>query len=102
MAYYDALSAVWTAGKPANAAGATYASNAPAATKLIAINAWTVPTGVASKAILAPSQIINAIVPADLTALLSTSTTAVFQTNSLKIQMLALLLAGGTVDASSG
>lgn len=42
MAYYDALVSVWTAGKPASATGATFAAGAPAATKLTAINGWTV------------------------------------------------------------
>ncbi len=102
MAYYDALISVWTTGKPAEATGSTYASNAPADTKLAAINAWTVVQATPNAALLTPSQIINAIVPADMTALLATTSAAVVNTNMLKLLMLILLLSGGTVDASSG
>lgn len=91
MAYYDALVAVWTAGKPAAATGSTYASNAPAATKLSAINAWTVAKGSADRARLVPSDILNAIVFADLAAL-----------TQLQVSQLSTLLSGSLVDASSG
>lgn len=60
------------------------------ANKLVAINGWTVPAS-AQKAVLTPSAIINAIVPADLAAL----TTA-------QVTLLSLCLQGSTVDASVG
>lgn len=60
------------------------------AQRLTALNALTV-TGPAQKALLTPSQIINAVVPADLAAL----TTA-------QVSILTLVLQGSTVDGSVG
>ncbi len=78
MAYYDALDTEWP-----TLTGTT-------AQKLASINALTVPSS-PQKALLTPSQIINAIVPVDLASL----TTA-------QIQMLALLLSGSVIDCSVG
>lgn len=79
MAYYDALIAKWAQGS-----GTT-------AQKLVQINALTVATGVPVKALLTPSQILNACVPADIAAL-----------SSAMVTLLALLLSGSQVDASVG
>lgn len=79
MAYYDALIAKW----PSLTPGTT-------AQKLAQLNALTVPA-TALKAILAPSQILNACVFADLAAL-----------TQLQVSQLSLLLAGSSVDASAG
>lgn len=80
MAYYDALIAKWATLTP----GTT-------AQKLVQINALTVLTGVPVKAVLTPSQILNACVAADIASL----TTA-------QVTLLTLLLQGSTVDASIG
>lgn len=79
MAYYSALITAW-----GTLTGTT-------AQKLVSANAATIPTGVPLKAILTPSQIINACVPADIGSL----TTA-------QVTLLTLLLQGSTVDASIG
>jgi hypothetical protein len=79
MAYYDALIAKW----PTLSPGTT-------AAKLTQLNATTV-AGPSQKAILAPSQILNSIVFADLAAL-----------TQLQVSQLTLLLAGSSVDASVG
>lgn len=76
MAYYDALKTQW-----ATLTGTT-------AQKLAAINAATV-AGPTQPALLTPSQILNACVPADIAAL----TTA-------QVTLLTLLLQGSLVDAS--
>ncbi len=91
MAYYDALISVWTAGKPAAATGATYAANAAIATKLTAINTWTVAQGSPNRAWLAPSDILNAIVPADIATM-----------TQMQVLVLTMLLSGTAVDASQG
>ena len=91
MAARDELIAVWTAGKPANATGSTFASNAPAETKITAINGWTVPKGSANQAILEPTKILNTIKATDLAAL-----------TQLQVLQLTLLLSGNSVDASQG
>lgn len=78
MAYYDALTAKW-----ATLSGMT-------TQKLSAINALTVP-GPAVPCFLAPTQIVNAIVPADLAALSGTY-----------LQILLILLSGASVNASVG
>jgi hypothetical protein len=57
--------------------------------KISAVNSWTIPSP--QKAILSPSTIVNAIVPADLAAL---STAA--------LQVMLVLLAGSSIDASIG
>src|ERR1044072_6365750 len=88
MAYYDALVAVWTTGKPANVTGATFSAGSPAATKLAAINGWIVAKGSPDKALLNPSDILNAIVFADLAAL-----------TQLQVTQLGTLLSGTQVDA---
>lgn len=91
MAYYDALVAAWN-GSPSPPAGVTGQTlvGQTTANKLARINAWTVPTG-AKQITLPPSQILNAIVPADLAAL----TTA-------QVSLLTLLLSGAAVDVSVG
>ena len=80
MAYYDALIAKWATLAP----GTTTA-------KLAELNALTVQTATQGKALLEPSAILNAIVPADLAGL-----------TQLQILILTLLLSGSTVDASKG
>jgi hypothetical protein len=79
MAYYTALIAKWATLTPGTTAA-----------KLAQINAITV-AGPPGKAILAPSQILNSIVFADLAAL-----------TQLQVSQLTLLLAGSQVDASVG
>jgi hypothetical protein len=79
MAYYDALIAKWAQGT-----GTT-------AQKLAQINALTVPSGVPVRALLTPSQIINACVPADIASL-----------STAMVTLLTLLLAGSQIDASNG
>lgn len=78
MSYWTALQNEWP-----NLTGTTDQ-------KLATLNAMTV-TGSAKKALLTPSSIINAIVPADLAALTTTQVT-----------FLTLVLQGSTVDASVG
>lgn len=80
MAYYDALITKWATLSP----GTT-------AQKLAVLNAITVAKGSANPAILTPSQIVNACVPADIASL----TTA-------QVTLLTLLLQGSAVDASAG
>lgn len=79
MAYYDALIAKW-----GTLTGTTQQ-------KLDAINAATVTLSTPKPAILSPSDVINAIVPADLASL----TTA-------QVTLLGMVLSGSTVDASAG
>ena len=79
MAYYDALKTQW----PLLTPGTT-------AAKLAQLNALTAP-GAQQKAILSPSQILNAIVFTDL---------ATF--TQLQVSQLTLLLAGTAIDASVG
>ena len=80
MAYYDALIARWATLNP----GTTQQ-------KLAQINAQVVASGPAQKLLVPPSDIINAIAPADFAAL-----------TDLDIQRLTLLLQGQVVDASQG
>lgn len=95
MAYYDALITAWN--NASKATGATLPAGVTGslltglttAQKVTAINGWTMVTP--QKAILTPSGILNAIVPADLAGL----TTA-------QVTLLTLCLQGSTVDASSG
>ncbi len=77
--YYNAMITKWGTLAP----GTT-------AQKLAALNAATV-TGSARPCVLTPSQIINAVVFADLAAL-----------TQLQVSQLALLLSGASVDASPG
>lgn len=79
MAYYDALIAKWATLTPGTTAA-----------KLAQLNALTV-TGAAIPARISPSQILNAIVFADLAAL-----------TQLQVTQLTLLLSGTDVDASPG
>ncbi len=79
MAYYDALVTKWATLTP----GTTYA-------KLTQLNGLTA-TGTAQKAILTPSQILNAIVFSDLASF-----------TQLQVSQLTLLLAGASIDASAG
>lgn len=79
MSYYDALVTKW-----GTLSGTT-------AAKLSVINALTVQTAAQGSVVVIPSQIINAIVFADLAAL-----------TQLQVSQLTLLLAGGSVDASKG
>jgi hypothetical protein len=78
MAYFDALAAEW-----ATLTGTT-------AQKLATLNALVV-TGSSVPALLSPSAILNAIVPADLAALTAT-----------QVSFLTLVLQGSTVNASKG
>lgn len=80
MSYYTALITAWSTLNPGTTAA-----------KLVQANAAVVPTGVPVKCLLAPSQILNACVPADIASL----TTA-------QVTLLSLLLAGSSVDASQG
>jgi hypothetical protein len=79
MAYYDALVTKWATLTP----GTTDA-------KLTQLNGLTA-TGATGKAVLSPSQILNAIVFSDL---------ATF--TQLQVSQLELLLSGASIDASSG
>jgi hypothetical protein len=79
MAYYDAFVAQWATLTP----GTT-------SVKLAQLNAETV-AATSQKALLQPSQILNAVVFADLAGL-----------TQLQVSQLALLLAGSQVDASVG
>lgn len=79
MAYYDALVTKWATLTPGTTAA-----------KLAQINTLTV-AGPAGKAILSPSQILNAIAFSDL---------ATF--TQLQVSQLTLLLAGTSIDASVG
>lgn len=93
MAYYSALITAWNnaslasgATLPAGVTGSLL-TGLTTAQKEAAVNAWTLPSP--KPAILTPSAILNAIVPADLAAL----TTA-------QVTLLTLCLQGSTVDAS--
>jgi hypothetical protein len=91
MAYYDALVAAWnSATQPPAGVSGTALTGLSTANKLIAVNAWTV-KGSPTKALLAPSAILNAIAFADLAAL-----------TQLQVSQLTLLLAGTSIDASVG
>lgn len=79
MAYYDALIAKW-----GTLSGTT-------AQKLAAINSATVQTAAQGTAVVTPSQVLNAIVFADLAAL-----------TQLQVAQLTLLLSGSMIDASKG
>ena len=91
MAYYDALAAVWAAGRPSNATGTPFSAGMDAAGKLAAVNSWQVPKDEPDPALLEPSAILNAIVPADLAAL-----------TQIQVLFLSMLLSGARVDASQG
>lgn len=92
MAYYDALIAAWNnATQPPPGVTGVSLTGLTTANKLAAIQVWTVASGVAGKAILSPSSILNAVAFADLAAL-----------TQLQVSQLALLLAGSSVDASVG
>jgi hypothetical protein len=80
MAYYDPLIAKWATLTPGTTAA-----------KLAQINALTVQITAHGVATLTPSQILNAIVFADLAAL-----------TQLQVSQLTLLLQGQSVDASFG
>lgn len=79
MAYYDALIAKWATLTPGTTAA-----------KLTQLSAITV-AGAPIKAVLTPSQILNACVPADIAAL-----------TPAQVTLLTLILQGSTVDASQG
>lgn len=91
MAFYDALIAAWNGATqpPVGVTGAALTS-LTTAQKIAAVNGWTM-KGSPTKAILAPSAILNAIVFADLAAL-----------TQLQVSQLTLLLAGTSIDASVG
>lgn len=90
MAYYTALTTAWNGAQPpAGVTGTALTAGMTTAQKLAAVNAWTVAAPKA--AILSPSQILNAVVFADLAAL-----------TQLTLTQLTLLLAGSSVDASIG
>lgn len=80
MAYYDALITKWATLTPGTTAA-----------KLAQINTLIVATGVPIKAILTPSQILNACVAADIASL-----------TPAQVALLTLLLQGSTVDGSQG
>ena len=91
MAYYTNLINAWnSATQPPTGVTGTALTGLTTANKLIAVNGWTV-IGSPLKAILSPSTIINAIVPADLAALTNT-----------QVSFLTLVLQGSSVDASVG
>jgi hypothetical protein len=91
VAYYTNLINAWnSATQPPTGVTGTGLTGLTTANKLIAINGWTV-IGTATKAILSPSAILNAIVFSDLAAL-----------TQLQVSQLTLLLAGSSVDASVG
>lgn len=92
MAYYDLLIAAWNGATqpPTGVTGTGLQAGDTTAQKLVKVNAWTV-AAPAAKAILTPSAILNAIVPADLAAL-----------TSAQVAFLTLVLQGSTVDASQG
>jgi len=79
MAYYDALVAKWPT-----------VSGATATDKLANLNA-EMATGAAIAAMIPPTDIVNAIVPADLGAL-----------TDIELRRLTLALQGSAVDVSSG
>lgn len=87
----ESLVAVWGVGRPAGVTGTNFNPGDPAPVKLDAINTWVIAKGVADRAILDPSLILNTIVPADLAAL-----------TQLQTLQLTLLLSGTAVDASQG
>lgn len=88
MSFYTALTAAWNGGtQPPTGVTGTALTGLTTTAKIAAVNAWTVSSPKA--AILTPSQIINAIVFADLVALSTT-----------QLQQLTLLLSGASVDAS--
>lgn len=88
---YAALQAAWGSATqpPANVTGTALTSGMTTAQKIAAVNGWTV--SAPQRAILTPSQILNAILPADLESL----TTA-------QVSLLTLVLQGSTVDGSAG
>jgi hypothetical protein len=91
MAYYDALIAAWNgATQPPAGVTGTALTGLTTAQKIAAVNAWTV-AGSVTKALLAPSDILNAVVPADLASL-----------TQLQVLQLSMLLSGALVDASQG
>jgi hypothetical protein len=93
MAYYDPLIAVWnTTALPAGVTGAPLAASMTKQQKLDTINGWMVDQSQNKPAvILSPSQILNAIVFADLAGL-----------TQLQLLQLQLLLSGNSVDVSAG
>jgi hypothetical protein len=91
MAYFTALTTAWNSGvqPPAGVTG-TALTGLTTAQKVAAINAWTVVAPL--PAILNVTDVINAVVAADLLALTAT-----------QLQVLTLLLMGGsTVNGSPG
>lgn len=91
---YAPLVSAWNSSTqpPSGVTGTALTAGMTTAQKLAAVNGWTVPNPAgAQPALLTPSQILNAVVPADLAAL----TTA-------QVSVLALVLSGATVDASKG
>lgn len=91
MAYYTALITAWNGATqpPTGVTGAGLLGGDTTAQKLAKVNAWTV-VGTAQKALLTPSQILNAIVFADLSGL-----------TQLQVTLLTAMLAGSAVDASA-
>ena len=93
MTTRDILIAAWNSPTqpPTGVTGIGLTAQMTTDQKLAAINAWTVPTGVPVQALLSPSTILNAIVPADLAAL-----------TSPQVAFLTLVLEGSTVNVSLG
>src|SRR6476661_1849797 len=91
MTATDSLIAVWGTGKPVGATGTDFQVGFTAQQKIDAINTWMVLVGAAKKALLNPSDVLNAIVAADYATL----------AQSDRI-LLGTLLSGSQVDASQG
>ena len=88
---YTAFKNAWNSATqpPAGVTGQGLSANDTPGQKIAKINTWTV--AAPQKALLAPSQILNAVVFADLAAL-----------TQLQVLQLSLLLSGSQVDASVG
>lgn len=90
MAIYTALIAAWNnATQPPPGVTGPPLTALSTEQKIVAINSWTVPAP--QKAILTPSQILNAVVPSDLATL-----------TIAQVALLTLILQGSTVDGSAG
>lgn len=92
MADFAALAVAWNGATqpPAGVTGTGLTGGMTTAQKIAAVNAWTV-AGPPQKAMVVPSDILNAIVFADMAAL-----------TQLQVTQLTLLLQGSLVDASVG
>ena len=91
MAYYDALTAAWNSATqpPAGVTGQPLQAGDSTATKIGKINGWAV--GNAQKALVPPSDILNCVVPADLSAL-----------TDHQLNLINIYMQGTSIDVSSG